>query len=519
MSENYKVLLEQAIGNKFQKLLAPQQNQGGLLNFVKSPYAQDIGMGLLAQSGYSPMPTSLGQSLGVAMNQANQLRSQRRANEFAELGTLTKLSEFFKEPERKIIEDALGRKRYADSGGLVFPDLEMPEPERKTAEDSKGILRYTDDGTQVFKNDKVETKRETAEDSQGILRYTDTGEQVFKDDKPEIKRDTAEDIKGILRYTDTGEQVFSTDKASVAERKTQNDRNGVLRFLDTGEPVFPNVEDKFTPSTAKDANDRLRYTDGDQKGELVFPKVEVKDKFVKPSYVTFQSLKDPTEQISLNLNDQEDAKKAVELAKDGFVIRQENLSTGDIKRASQASGGKSSSITDNNDFWSQISDESVVTDVEYDDGIKIAQAGNKGIQAGDELRKLILEDPNIAGTMGSLQQLAKSTGGTLESLGLGMPFLDQFQKESISKLANLENQLAYSLATVRGYKSGNYEVKQKDIQNAKDELNITGMLGGAKGVLDRVNSAIEEIALSTNDAQRRIDIDVIDYSQFIYTGD
>lgn len=490
MSQQYKALLEQAIGNKFQKLLVPQQNQAGLLNFVKTPYAQDIGMGLLAQSGYSPMPTSLGQSLGVAMNQANQLRSQRRANEFAELGTLTKLSEFFKEPDRKIIEDALGRKRYADSGELVFPDLEMPEPERKTAEDSKGILRYTD-----------------------------TGEQVFKDDKPEIKRDTAEDINGILRYTDTGEQVFPTDKAPVAERKTQNDRNGVLRFLDTGEPVFPNVKDEFIPSTAKDVNNRLRYTDGDKKGELVFPDVKKEDEFVKPSYVTFQSLEDPTKQFSLDLNNQEDAKRAVELANNGFVIRQENLSTGDIKRASQASGDGSPSITDNNDFWSNISNESVVTDVEYDDGIKIAQAGNKGIQAGDELRKLILADPNIAGTMGSLQQLAKSTGGTLESIGLGLPFLDQFQKESISKLANLENQLAYSLATVRGYKSGSYEVKAKDVERAKDELNITGMLGGAKGVLDRVNAAIEEIALSTNDAQRRINIDVIDYSQFIYTGD
>ena len=83
----------------------------------------------------------------------------------------------------------------------------------------------------------------------------------------------------------------------------------------------------------------------------------------------------------------------------------------------------------------------------------------------------------------------------------------------------MENQLAYSLATVRGYKSGSYEVKAKDVERAKDELNITGMLGGAKGVLDRVNSAIEEIALSTNDAQRRINIDVVDYSQFIYTGD
>ena len=46
-------ILDQVIGTKLNKFLAPQQNQGGLLNFVKSPYAGDIGMGLLAQSGYS----------------------------------------------------------------------------------------------------------------------------------------------------------------------------------------------------------------------------------------------------------------------------------------------------------------------------------------------------------------------------------------------------------------------------------------------------------------------------------
>jgi|5_EtaG_2_1085323.scaffolds.fasta_scaffold01855_3 hypothetical protein len=97
----YGSILDQVIGTKLNKFLAPQQNQGGLLNFVKSPYAADIGMGLLAQSGYSTMPTSLGQSLGVATNQANQLRSQRRANDIAELGTLVNLKNAFQDPKQK----------------------------------------------------------------------------------------------------------------------------------------------------------------------------------------------------------------------------------------------------------------------------------------------------------------------------------------------------------------------------------------------------------------------------------
>lgn len=96
----YGSILDQVIGTKLNKFLSPQQNQGGLLNFVKSPYASDIGMGLLAQSGYSTMPTSLGQSLGVAMNQANQLRSQRRANDLSELATLTNLKQLFQDPKK-----------------------------------------------------------------------------------------------------------------------------------------------------------------------------------------------------------------------------------------------------------------------------------------------------------------------------------------------------------------------------------------------------------------------------------
>lgn len=96
----YGSILDQVIGTKLNKFLAPQQNRG-LLDFVRSPYGRDIASGLLAQSGYSTMPTTLGQSLGVAMNQANQLRSQRRANDLSELATLTNLKQLFQNPKQK----------------------------------------------------------------------------------------------------------------------------------------------------------------------------------------------------------------------------------------------------------------------------------------------------------------------------------------------------------------------------------------------------------------------------------
>ncbi len=90
-------LLNSFITSELGNIFGKRQNAGGgLLNFVKSPYAGDIGMGLLAQSGYSTMPTSFGQSLGVATNQANELRRQRNADQLAKLATASQLSETFK---------------------------------------------------------------------------------------------------------------------------------------------------------------------------------------------------------------------------------------------------------------------------------------------------------------------------------------------------------------------------------------------------------------------------------------
>ena len=83
---DYRTILESAIGNKLQGLLAPKQKFSGLLDFATSNYGGDIGKGLLAQSQYTTMPTNLGANIGTAVSGADQLRTQRRANEFGELG-------------------------------------------------------------------------------------------------------------------------------------------------------------------------------------------------------------------------------------------------------------------------------------------------------------------------------------------------------------------------------------------------------------------------------------------------
>ena len=128
---DYNKVLEGVIGNKLQGLLAPRQKYTGLLDFAKSDYAGDIGMGLLAQSGYSAMPTNLGASVGTAVSNANQLRTQRRANEFSELGTMVNLKSALQDSERQIIEGKDGFKYYADTGNRVLPNVKEPASEFK----------------------------------------------------------------------------------------------------------------------------------------------------------------------------------------------------------------------------------------------------------------------------------------------------------------------------------------------------------------------------------------------------
>lgn len=117
-----RTLLNTVLGSKLNNYLQPKTNQGGLLNFVRSPYAGDIGMGLLSQSGFSTMPQSFGQSLGLAVNQANQLRDQRNTNQLAELSTLANLSNTLQQPERRIVKGVDGFNYFADTRERVLPN-------------------------------------------------------------------------------------------------------------------------------------------------------------------------------------------------------------------------------------------------------------------------------------------------------------------------------------------------------------------------------------------------------------
>jgi hypothetical protein len=70
-------VLAQRIDQRYNK---PAQTGGkGLLDFIGSEYAGDLATGLLAQSGYSPMPTNLGSSVGKAMQFADRQKMSRDA--------------------------------------------------------------------------------------------------------------------------------------------------------------------------------------------------------------------------------------------------------------------------------------------------------------------------------------------------------------------------------------------------------------------------------------------------------
>jgi hypothetical protein len=93
-------VLAQRIDQRYNK---PAQTGGkGLLDFIGSEYAGDLATGLLAQSGYSPMPTNLGSSVGKAMQFADRQKMSRDAKELAELATLGNVSKaLYRKPDKK----------------------------------------------------------------------------------------------------------------------------------------------------------------------------------------------------------------------------------------------------------------------------------------------------------------------------------------------------------------------------------------------------------------------------------
>lgn len=145
---DYRTILEGAIGNKLQGLLAPKQKFSGLLDFATSNYGGDIGKGLLAQSQYTAMPTNLGANIGTAVSGADQLRTQRRANEFSELGAFADVLGTLTPKGSETDDSWKFIQSYAKGRGIELSETEAKEVTRNVGKGN--VIRIDEStGTQI----------------------------------------------------------------------------------------------------------------------------------------------------------------------------------------------------------------------------------------------------------------------------------------------------------------------------------------------------------------------------------
>ena len=88
---NAQNIINQALQKAFTDRYQPKPRTG-LLDFVKSDYAGDLATGLLANSGYSTMPSNLGSSVGQAMQFADKQQLNRDATALNEISALSNMS-------------------------------------------------------------------------------------------------------------------------------------------------------------------------------------------------------------------------------------------------------------------------------------------------------------------------------------------------------------------------------------------------------------------------------------------
>ena len=185
---NAQQLINDALATGINKRFNTQPKKGGLLNFLTSDYAGDIGSGLLARSGYTTMPSNFGSALGQSVQEADLKQSQRNANELSELGTLATLSKTlqptnnqpasYKEylltddtPTGKEYLAFLNRNQKTDKGPASYQEYllttDNPSP--------KGFLEYLDrnvkgDDPSSYKEYLLTTDNPS---SKGFLEYLD----------------------------------------------------------------------------------------------------------------------------------------------------------------------------------------------------------------------------------------------------------------------------------------------------------------------------------------------------------
>ncbi len=105
--------------------------------------------------------------------------------------------------ERKVVEDVNGRKRYQDTGALLFPDVEGAPEERGQEMAADGRRRYIDDGSLVFPNVNDPEKADPSTLASAVTKIFDDGTVLQSDQsgKTRVINSEGTEVTGAERVT------------------------------------------------------------------------------------------------------------------------------------------------------------------------------------------------------------------------------------------------------------------------------------------------------------------------------
>ena len=150
-------LLNQKVNNTF-----GNREPQGLLN---SRFGQDLGLGLLSQSGYTTMPTSFGQTVGNAYQKALDADRKRQLLNLAEIGAIANVAkavkpksktDFFNKLDLYNEISAKPEDQRSQSENNTLAALENTLMDKETLGDIKaGIAKKLRDGESLSKGDEA----------------------------------------------------------------------------------------------------------------------------------------------------------------------------------------------------------------------------------------------------------------------------------------------------------------------------------------------------------------------------
>jgi len=156
-------------------------------------------------------------------------------------------------PERKILTDAGGFNRYADTGERVFPDATLKEKDPEMHQAADGFWYYASG--------------------------SEKGKRVFPEvNKPEEERKIKQAADGYYYYDDDKTRVFPDVKAKDPARGKTQAADGYWYWDDTQTRVFPGITKPEQAQMQEAADGFLYYTSGDKLGQRVLPNVVIADK-------------------------------------------------------------------------------------------------------------------------------------------------------------------------------------------------------------------------------------------------